>query len=94
MIEIPSETLSLSSSRTTGIRISPLRLSSQWPKPQKQIELLCRLDRGAPQAEPQNVQENAVPPSRGTTALFEDSLQFGGVFLRSATGSWQVRRRL
>ena len=63
------------------------------PKAQKQTEIRYPLDRGALQAEPQNVQGNAVSPSRGTTALFEDSLQFGGVFLRSATGSRQVRRR-
>jgi hypothetical protein len=53
----------------------------------------CRLDRGAPQVAPQNIQGNAVSPSLGGTALFEDSLQLDAVFLRSATGSRQVRRR-
>jgi hypothetical protein len=53
------------------IRISPLQFSSLRAKTQKQTEILCRLDRAAPQVGPQNVQGNAVPPSLGTTALFE-----------------------
>jgi hypothetical protein len=73
--------------------IGPLQFSSLRPKTQKHKEILCRFDRGAPQVEPQNVQGDAVPPSLGTTASFEDSLQFGGAFLRSATGSRQVRGR-
>ena len=73
--------------------IGPLQFSSLRPKTQKHKEILCRFDRGAPQVKPQIVQGDAVPPSLGTTASFEDSLQFGGVFLRSATGSRQVRGR-
>ena len=80
--------------RRTGIRISPLQFSSLRAKTQKQTEILCRLDHGAPQVEPQNVQGIAVPPSLGMKALFENIFQFGRVFLRSATGSRLVRRRL
>src|SRR4029077_5032439 len=77
---MPSGTLSLSSSPRTGIRISPLQFSSLRPKTQKQTEMLCRLDRGAPQLEPKDGQGIAVPSSLGAVVLFEDTFNSAECF--------------